>query len=128
MEIRYAGLAPTPETLKKILSVGEESGDSREGEAPQYEIRQEDYPAGASMGFAPTLGAEVAQIIYSTHWEYQKRILDHVEAVISSDRQWTIIRKILMGVMTEQVDRTRMLVGQKIRQAPQETNENEEQE
>lgn len=125
MEIRYPGLAPAPEQLQRMMDSGLSDGapEEKEGESPQFEIRQEDYPSGSAVGFSPTLGAEVAQIVYSTHWEYQKRVLDHIEAVIASDRQWTIIRKILMNIMTEQVDRTRLLIGQKIRQEMNKTGE-----
>lgn len=114
MEIRYPGLAPSPEQLKKLIDVGQ--GQIEEEEVPQFEIRQEDYPGGSAVGFNPTLGAEVSQLIYSVHWEHQKRILDYIESVISNDRQWTMVRKLLMNIMTEQVDKTKLLVSQKIRQ------------
>jgi hypothetical protein len=121
MEVRLAGMAPTPERLEKIMqAVGRETekldAEPESGNVPEYEIRTEDFPDGVYTGITATLRTEVTQIIYSTHWEYQKRVLDHVEAVIASDRQWAIVRRILMGIMTEQMEKTRLLVGQRIRQ------------
>jgi len=122
--IRYSGLAPTPEQLQKMVEVGAQRSDELElGDVPQNEIRQEEFPDGVAMGITPTLRNEVNQIIWSTHWEYQKRILDQIESIIVSDRQWTIVRKIVMGVMTEQVERMRLLVGQRIRQEMYKTTE-----
>lgn len=125
MELRFQGLAPNPEQLEKIMRA-QAQAEEEMGGAPQFEIRQEEYPDGANGSVTPTLKNEVTQIIYSTHWEYQKRVLDQVESVISSDRQWAIVRRILMGIMTEQVERTRMLVGQRIRQEMLRTTEAED--
>lgn len=116
------GMAPSPDQLEKIMQATQEDEG---GDVPQYEIRQEEFPDGIGMGIASTLRTEVNQIIWSTCWEYQKRVLDHVEAICASDRQWTVVRKILMGVMTEQVEKTRMLVGQRIRQETYKTEEAE---
>jgi hypothetical protein len=120
-ELRFSGLAPSPEQLEKIMKstlAGEDSGD-----ASQYEIRTNEFPDGVSGNIAPTLRNEVTQIIYSTHWEHQKRVLDQIESVVSSDRQWAIVRRILMGIMTEQVEKTRLLVGQRIQQEQYRTME-----
>jgi hypothetical protein len=113
MQEERQGLAISPAQMEKMMQVAREQV---EGDVPQYEIRQEEYPDGVEGGITPTLRNQVTQIIYSTHWEYQKRVLDHIESVISSDRQWAIVRKILMSIMTEQVERTRLLVSQRIRQ------------
>lgn len=130
MEIRYPGMAPSPAQLEKIMKVAQEEGsevDSEGGDVlPQYEIRTEDFPDGVQMGITPTLRNEVNQIIYSTHWEYQKRVLDHVDAACTTDRQWTSLRRILMGIMTEQVEKTRLLVSQRIRQELYKVTEPEE--
>ena len=123
MELRFPGLAPTPDQLSKIMKAAQEEAESDEGGVPEFEIRTEDYPGGTTMNVTPNLRNEVTQLIYSTHWEYQKRVLDQIESVIPSDRQWAIVRRILMGIMTEQVERTRLLVGQRIRQEMFKTEE-----
>lgn len=142
MEIRYPGMAPTPAQLEKIMENAGREPDTRdlrdldfnrrideslEGDdtPPKYEIRTEDFPDGVEMGIIPTLRNEVNQLIYSTHWEFQKRVLDHVDAMCATERQWTTMRRILMGIMTEQVEKTRMLVGQRIRQEIYRTNKPE---
>jgi hypothetical protein len=112
MKIRYPGMAPTPNQLEKLREIEE----AQEGDVHDNAIRQEDFPNGVTEGVAFPLRHEVNQIIWGTHWEYQKRILDHVEAIVASDRQWVVVRKILMAIMTEQVERTRTLVSQRIKQ------------
>lgn len=116
MELKFQGLAPNPDQLEKIMRAAQVEAEEESGGVPKFEIRQEDFPDGTNGNVTPNLKAEVTQIIYSTHWEYQKRVLDQVESIVPSDRQWAIVRRILMGIMTEQVERTRMLVGQRIRQ------------
>lgn len=106
------GMAPTPRQLERLKGALQDSSVEEEEDLSVSEFP----PRPRGMGSAPPLHKEITQIMWSVHWQYQKRILDHVQAASSSDRQWIILRRIMMEIMTEQLDKMQALVGQRIRQ------------
>jgi hypothetical protein len=88
------GLMPSPEVLAEMRQT-EEEGESR-----------------PKILDSPYLKSEVSQKLMSLHWTYQKRVLDHTEAVIANERQWKIVRRIIMDIQTEQLNVMIQEVGQ----------------
>ena len=93
-----AGLLPNPEALAEMRQQVQEEGE------PRQQVLD-----------SPYLKSEVGQKLMSVHWIYQKRILDHVEATIANERQWKIVRRIIMDIQTEQLNMMVHEVGQVIR-------------
>jgi hypothetical protein len=78
---------------------------------------------GTLVSTAPKLQSDVMNMLRGSHWEYQKRVLDLVEAVVETDRQWAIVRRVLMDIMTEQVERQAAMIRQRIVQELKDQND-----
>jgi hypothetical protein len=102
------GMAPTPDQLAKQRELKEKNGEEPEGPKSMVE--------GPIPVLSPLFKSEISQLIYGIGWAYNKRVLDHMEVLCNNDRTWVIVRKIAMGIMTEQIETQQKIIGQKIRE------------
>ena len=100
------GMAPTPEQLAKQNSL--ERGEGPKAPKPMIE--------GEIPTLHPLFRSEISQLVYGISWTYNKKILDHVEILCNTDRTWDIVRRVLMGLMTEEVETSQKVISQKIRE------------
>lgn len=99
------GMAPTPESLNRLRQA-QETPVKKEGKSGKRTT--------IVSGSPPTgVKAEVYQIIYGLHWQYQKRVLDILK-IVTDPSKWDTVRTIVMDIENEQIEATRILVGQRI--------------
>src|SRR6266581_4952244 len=96
------GMAPTPEQLQKQKQLSE--GGEAKGPRPMVE--------GDIPPLHPLFRSKISNLIYGMSWTYQKKILDHVEILCNNERTWEIVRRVVMGLMTEQVEVLQKIIGQ----------------
>jgi hypothetical protein len=99
------GMAPTPEALQRQKTIREGNGE------PPRPMVEGEIPVDS-----PLFKSEISQLIHGISWLYQKRVLDHVEVLCNNDRSWEIVRKIVMGIQTEQTETLRKVIGGKVRE------------
>lgn len=105
------GMAPTPEQMNSLrqaqmqkptpVSKKKKGKESFKG----VTVKSDSNPTG--------LRSEVNQILQGLHWTYQKRILDMAQ-IVCDESKWVLVRQKLMDIMTEQINTTHTLVGQRI--------------
>lgn len=98
------GMAPSPEQLARQKMIQEGNGEQLK-------------PSGDEISVdSPLFRSEISQIIHGVSWTHQKRVLDHIEILCHNERQWEIVRKIVMGIQTEQTELLRRIIGQRVRE------------
>lgn len=88
----------------------------KEAEQEGPEIVDGDQLHGEIKGASP-LAIELSGILTGVFWTHQKRILDHMEVLCHSDRQWQTVRRIAQDIQGEQLRQTSGIVRQYLTQA-----------
>jgi len=109
-------MAPTPEQLEKIREAVRASGKDENEQGDVTVIIRDQAWSEENGNVAPHLKHRVTQLIRSVHWEHQKKVLDLVEAIVGSDRQWIVVRKFLFDIQKQQEYKMTTLIGRMIAQ------------
>lgn len=100
------GMAPPPDQLVRMRRAPQAVEEKKNGEDLEVKPKNE----------SPFFRTEISMIIWSIHWQYQKKLLDIVELLCRDDKQWTTARRMAMDVQNEQVDVLRVMVNKKIQE------------
>ena len=103
------GMAMPPDKMEALRQARHSAGiDEEENGEPsgpaQIVMRDEAFPDGIQEGTPLGLSKEVKQIVYALHWQFQKQILDIVQAALGhKEQQWLVVRKLMLDVSTTQI-------------------------
>lgn len=85
--------------------------NTRRAEPEVPEVEEGEHVSATITGSSP-LAMSLCGVLRGVHWEYQKRLLDQMEILCHSDRQWQVARRIAQDIQNEQVRRQEAFVRQ----------------
>lgn len=105
------GMAPSPETMNRLRNAEAQVITPE----PNKKKGRGSHKGVTFVSDSPPTGvrAEVNQIIYGLHWQYQKRVLD-VLKIVTEPSKWDVVREIVMDIENEHIEALRIIVGQRI--------------